>query len=677
MNRFLFVFLVVTAGYSQSNSAFYVLEYRLNVALREHEGKITGTSTVRLQPASDTIHQWSFTAPKNIEITNVSDPEGNSFSTEQHGKDNEAFQYAIHIPPTVHTVDSLTIVIEFSGMFDTSASAPLFMNDNEFVFFSHPGMSWIPSIENDSCRSASLEFIADSAFTLIAESDPEFVTNSNGQKIWQWNFSSAVRLKNITTLCGSKHIVEYSSRSVDSNSVISLFCSPNRVNEAFAKAQSVQLANAASFFSSLCRRNNQPFRMKFAFIGNDDIFESFVQNGHLVIEKNSPKHMAFDSSFTKRSANNALLVHLAYEFVPLTIDSTALLDEGWAGYLATRFIISTNKSATVERRERLDAMINALSFFPSSAVGNGRTGKPNETTVISNKGRYIFLMLEYLLGKPAFDNVAAALFQQFSSRPMSLKEFQQQCEQEFGSSLQWFFQQWLYRSTAPEFIVRWNSEKTPRGMYSVKLFLEQRGDLYVMPVPVVFLFGNRSVIKRIELNHYHQEAAFQFPSEPTSVELDPNYQVFRWLIDTRILAHARSSGLFRAYHKDVVTSEKEALLALQLDPANNTGTASLAYFSLAKIAVINNDLEKAKDLFLQSMQSSATDETQLYPLLSLVRFANVLEMEGKRDEAVPMYQRAIAEGRKNPLVFSPVILEAEKYLREKFISSDNLWYGLY
>ena len=124
-------------------------------------------------------------------------------------------------------------------------------------------------------------------------------------------------------------------------------------------------------------------------------------------------------------------------------------------------------------------------------------------------------------------------------------------------------------------------------------------------------------------------------------------------------------------------SEQEALLTLQLDPNNNTGTAPIAYFSLGKIAVIKNDPDKAKELFLKAMQSAATDEAQLYPLLSLVRYANIVEMEGKRNEALPLYQRAILEGKKNPLIYAPVIVEAEKYLRTEFISSEELWYGLY
>jgi len=64
-------------------------------------------------------------------------------------------------------------------------------------------------------------------------------------------------------------------------------------------------------------------------------------------------------------------------------------------------------------------------------------------------------------------------------------------------------------------------------------------------------------------------------------------------------------------------------------------------------------------------------------LLSLVRFANVLEMDGSRQEAIALYERAIAEGSKNPSLYAPVIIEAERYLLQPFVSSDDLWYGLY
>jgi ATP/maltotriose-dependent transcriptional regulator MalT len=131
------------------------------------------------------------------------------------------------------------------------------------------------------------------------------------------------------------------------------------------------------------------------------------------------------------------------------------------------------------------------------------------------------------------------------------------------------------------------------------------------------------------------------------------------------------------YDRDVSNAEREALLTLELDPVNATGSAPIAYFSLGKLSVIEGDREQAKEYFVKAMQSFAVEESALYPLLSLVRFANILEMEGRRTEAIAMYERAITEGYKNPSLYTPAIVEAERYLLRPFVSSDALWFGLY
>ena len=77
------------------------------------------------------------------------------------------------------------------------------------------------------------------------------------------------------------------------------------------------------------------------------------------------------------------------------------------------------------------------------------------------------------------------------------------------------------------------------------------------------------------------------------------------------------------------------------------------------------------------MPLSGTRETESYKLWSLIRYANILEMEGKRDEALVLLQRVVAEGKKDPLIFERTTIEARKYLIENFISHKDIWYGAY
>ena len=160
-------------------------------------------------------------------------------------------------------------------------------------------------------------------------------------------------------------------------------------------------------------------------------------------------------------------------------------------------------------------------------------------------------------------------------------------------------------------------------------------------------------------------------------ELDPNYRLLRWVPRLRLLAHARTAVSFRVFDHDLVSSEREASILLQLDPNNLTGWNNLALFSLGKLSVLKGDLVKAEEYFRRASALEASDPTDLYSVLSLVRLGNVLEMEGKRDEAIDLYKLCVTLAERKPAPFGIALFEAQKYLSEKFESSDDFWYGEY
>jgi tetratricopeptide (TPR) repeat protein len=176
-----------------------------------------------------------------------------------------------------------------------------------------------------------------------------------------------------------------------------------------------------------------------------------------------------------------------------------------------------------------------------------------------------------------------------------------------------------------------------------------------------------------------QDQVFEFvvPTKPARIELDPDYDVLRWIPKIRLLAHALTAQKQRASGRDLQGSELEASLTIKLDPNNHAGWNSVAYFALAKAAVIREDLKKAEELFRKASIMEAVEPAQLYPVISLVRLGNVLEMQSKRDEALQLYQLALSSGERNPRLYAYAISEAEKYLQHKFVPSDAFWYGFY
>lgn len=678
MIRFLPLHIIVALPlFALQQADIRIMEYSVKAAINAEKSAVEGSASVWLQVNADSIDRFRFIVPAGMSVTAVRDIDDDRYTVERREVATALFSHSVLLPSHRYRKDSFFVSIEFESVFDTASTASMFINSREFILPFVPGTFWLPRFDTDAAARASLNFIAPATMMVFGGIVASDSVLDDEQRSWTFASGVPIDLRDIFTLCGSVTVAEISMTSPDSSVTVSFYIDTTRFQRRLADSLVAFLFDAAQYYLNLTGRTVEPFVQRYVVAGHVAIQGQVFRTGNTVIDRNSPSFTVYDTTMFTRSIKNLWLLELGRSFCLPTVDSTALFDDGWAGYLATKYILQRYRVPTVERRERLDLMINALSFYPTNPLAAGRRQRSNERDVLSFKGRYFFLMVEHVVGDITFAAVIRSMYGERNKRLISIDEFRLLCEREYGSPLEQFFRQWLYGSGVPEIVIQWKTETTRRGTTQTTVTVEQRGELFSLPITLAFTIGNRIIPKRILVDKALQTFSFAFASAPTHVEIDPNYSILRWILDVRILAHAYSSRLFRVFDRDISNAEREALLTLELDPVNATGSAPIAYFSLGKLSVIEGDLEQAKEYFVKAMQSSAVEESALYPLLSLVRFANVLEMEGNRQEAIAIYERAIAEGYKNPSVFAPVIVEAERYFHQPFISSDALWYGLY
>ncbi|HAP34400.1 MAG TPA: hypothetical protein DCQ28_00070 [Bacteroidetes bacterium] len=673
MMRIFFLFLFsLSAIFAQTRTE--LLSYSVSAAMGERTGEITGIITVQLLVKTDSMEHYTFLVPKEMRINSIYDNGKESLDFERDQTNFSKYAVTIQLPEFVHRNDSLTFSFPFISVFDTSSVATMFVAQKEFLLPCTDSLSWIPNFGTGSALHYSLEAALPSHYTLIADS--KFDTSlSDTVRIWKRSSSQPTLLFSAFTFCGISNASIQTVYDIDSLNAIVFVFDQERFNQQYTEALTRQMNDAANYFTILTGRSNEGYHRSYAIIGSEQYNTNIIDTKKFVIHRNSPAYVQFDSTALLSSTENKWLLNEAQYFCPVTTDTTAVFRDGFASYLVARYLAS--RFPELDKQERFNAIASTLTFFPYGTIAEGRTSKANSTDLFSTKGRYVFLMLEYILGQELLDTVIVKMNERYSSTAISFSGFRQLCEDEYGSSLGWFFDQWLYRTSAPEFVMTWRNEKTTRGMTIVRTIIEQRGDIFSTPMNIAFQIGSRTIQKRIVITQQKQEFTFVFPTPPTRVELDPHYNVLRWLLEIRILAHARSAQLFLSINRDIITAEREALYTVQLDPNNSTGSIPFAYYTLGKIAVLKNDLEKAKEYFLKAMPLSGTRETESYKLWSLIRYANIVEMEGNRDEAKILLQRTVTEGRKNPLIFERTTIEAMKYLRDNFIAHDDIWYGIF
>jgi tetratricopeptide (TPR) repeat protein len=676
-----------------SSASAEIKQYSLQLSISDKQHSFSAEAQMWIRLLKDSLTTLHFSFNKILDFDSARDSTGTKFSKQITKLEDGTSDVAVSVPDTLHRGDSLFLRLRYDAEIDSPMTASAFITDGNIILPSNCDALWWPVLSPEMNLSEQKTFITltavlPSSYSVVSSGECDTSHSPDGMVEWRFRHAHEMPLKSAFLLCASKEFVEKSFVSADSSVHISLYFSPALFNTKLAGYLMRQLGTAADFFSLLTLRPPQHSHFRFVAIGNEVSAygamaynakrngEGF-SNGGTFVMKNSPAFAVDDSSSLQLSADNMWVHNLAHAFNPVSSDSTYWFSEGWASYLSARFFLDKIDTTELQRQhERLRLMAGALDFYPTYPLAALRQHK-NETAVYSRKGAYVFLMLEYLLGKELFDDVIHKMYTDYRTAPITISEFQKLCEDVYGTPLDWFFNEWVYRTGFPEFVFSSDTALTARGSYSVKAHIFQRGDVFVMPADVVMTTAMQTITKRVFLQRQDQGFEFIIPEKPLKVDLDPDYKILRWIPRLRLVAHARTSESYRVFDHDLVNSEREALLTLQLDPNNLTGSNPLALFSLGKIAMLRNDLVKAEAYFRQASLLESAEPAHYIPLLSLVRLGNVLEMEGRREESLQLYQQALSAAELSPVEEKITILEAKKYLQEKFISSEEFWYGKY
>jgi hypothetical protein len=688
-----FFFLVVCASpllvFAQEDSSrvFASIEkYTLNVEIDAEHHSILGEAQMQIRILKDSLPYVRLALASSMTLLSVCDSADKKLDVaeEQSASDTSHKEISVSISDSLQRREFIVLKVYYREEFDSIVSNSLYISPKEIFLSPANNFSWWPTLSPatnslpDQKAAVLLDAIFPSAFVVVTNGEPDSMNTVGSKTMQRFMYKNQMPLKSCFVLSGSAEFTKRSITGGDSTFRCSLFYNPRKLSDEFAGTVLRQLRDAYSYFSSMTTPDTASADIRVVVVGANDVYTDWYSNNGLIIARNSYSYSSVDSIPLTSPRRNKWVHELARLFSLAATDSTFLFDAGWSEYLTTKFFLHEQwKDGEAQQQVRLDLLSRTLDFYPAQTLAQGHRSRKNEQAVYFGKGAYVFLMLEYVIGEAAFDSVARTLYHNFRNTPVTLTKFQQLCEEVYGSRLDWFFKEWIYQTGFPELILSTEIVQTNRGNYSLKATITQRGDVFTTPLDLVFSNSTRSITKRIFVERQDQKFEFILPFFPAKSELDRNYCLLRWVPRLRLLAHARTSVSYRVFDRDIANSEREANILIQLDPNNITGWNNIALFSLGKAAVLKNDLMKAEEYFHRASSLAGSEPTQLYSVLSLVRLGNVLEMEGKRDEAVEWYKLGVTLAGRNPPLYAIALFEAQKYLLQKFISSDDFWYSEY
>jgi hypothetical protein len=196
--------------------------------------------------------------------------------------------------------------------------------------------------------------------------------------------------------------------------------------------------------------------------------------------------------------------------------------EGFGDYSEILYDLAAGKPipAIFQRfRKEYLALPREMDLLPTELRGN------SPQKIIHGKYPWLMHLLRYVAGDSAFRGALHLLFQRFSYRTFSLDQFISTLEEGCGRSLSWWRQEWVERKGVPEIAWKYDIHSNGEG-YAITCTIEQRGNLYTLPLEIGIESPEGIKIVKAELRERRMTLNFLSEDRPTRILIDPH----RWLL---------------------------------------------------------------------------------------------------------------------------------------------------
>jgi aminopeptidase N len=147
---------------------------------------------------------------------------------------------------------------------------------------------------------------------------------------------------------------------------------------------------------------------------------------------------------------------------------------------------------------------------------------------IYEKGAVVLHMLRFVLGDSAFFSSLKAFRQAHEYGAATTFDMQAAVEASSGTSLAWFFDEWIYGCGWPEFEYAWvaNGAGDVWEISLVMTQVQEAGPVFTMPFEVGVTTAAGDTVLTVWVDDAHEEFTLVVEAEPLALTLDPD----RWVL---------------------------------------------------------------------------------------------------------------------------------------------------
>ena len=167
-------------------------------------------------------------------------------------------------------------------------------------------------------------------------------------------------------------------------------------------------------------------------------------------------------------------------------------------------------------------------------------------TTIYNKGAWVQHMLRGVLGDPAFFQLLQTWYLTKRDASGNTAEYQATAEGIYGSSLDWFFQEWVYLQNSPTYQYGYRTANLGNGTYRNYVRIKQtqtNAGLFTMPVGLNLNTAGGPQPRTVWNNSLDQDFILDTTAPVTSISFDPLSWILKTGATSITLTDADSDGV--------------------------------------------------------------------------------------------------------------------------------------
>lgn len=616
-----------------------VQSYLIQAQVDPHAQTLTATALVRFIPLEDTS-SLTFELNNALNISRVLDEDGRQVPSSRTAQD---MSVKLTLPQTLKRGKEAALTFVYDGKLTGDEESPVF--GIKFAAI-HPDGSyllyparWFPVNDYSTDRfSSDMKITVPDGYTVLSSGTGSTPVATAGQAMFEFKYDQS-------SFPGSFAVVQGQGLIVTSGGIKTYFYL--RGAKGVEQEYGEEIAKAISFFTNVY---GSPPRLSLTVVET----ESGAAKGY-----SAPGMLFMSPGGLNKTIDIKLIANQVSRqwfgtLVSPTTRNHMWLENGLARYSEILYEDHVNGPGAMDT-EIHDAYVEALTVDQPPMIQAGRLEdySPEYWATTGGKGAAVLQMLRNVLGDDLFMKVLREYPSRYAWKSANTDDFHKICEEAYGQSLNWFFQQWVESSGAPEFKLEYTVFRTQKG-FRVMGKISQDLDLFRMPVTLRVETEGNPEEKTIEVVGTSSEFVVETFGKPKNVVLDPKGQVLRFSNDARVAVAIRKGEQFVEV-ADFGSALKEYQKAL--DVARNS---SLAHFRIGQVHFLEGNWSPAANEFREALNGDLVPKwTEVW---SHINLGKIFDVSDQRERAVNEYRLA-ARTKDNSY---GALEEAAKYTAQKY-----------